>query len=138
MNGEPGGGADEPFPVGAVDLAWDPPETDAVGDPLTDPAGYIIHYGPLSGFYSQSIDVGNITLCSVALPAGTWYLAVTAYNVYGGGSDYSNEIVVILDGSGTQFQGLSPLRLSFTGAASFRGGSPSRPFPFRPPAHRPA
>jgi hypothetical protein len=126
--------------AGAVDLAWDPPETDAVGDPLTDPAGYVIHFGPSSGFYERTIDVGNVTECAVALPLGTWYLAVTAYNVQGNEGPYSNEIVVVLNGSVTQLEGLSPLRLSFTGAASSRGGppSPSRPFPFRPPAHRSA
>jgi hypothetical protein len=125
---------------GTVELAWDPPTTNADGTPLAGLAGYIIHYGPSPGTYVQSIDVGNVTECAVALPFGTWYLAVTAYNVQRGEGPYSNEIVVVINGSEALSRNATPIRLSFTGAASSRGGppSPSRPFPFRPPAHCPA
>jgi hypothetical protein len=112
---------------GTVELAWDPPTTNADGTPLAGLAGYIIHYGPSPGTYVQSIDVGNVTECAVALPFGTWYLAVTAYNVQRGEGPYSNEIAVVLNGSGTQSQNAFSRCLAF-GCA----------FPACPPTRRPA
>lgn len=76
-----------------VTVAWDP------NPAQEDVTGYILHYGTTprtgSGFsgYDQHVDVGNVTEHSVDFPdAATYYVAVTAYNAAGLGSDYSAEI----------------------------------------------
>ncbi len=57
-------------------------------------AGYRLYYGNTSGQYTQSMDVGNVTLATVSgLTEGlTYFFAVTAYNTFGLESDPSNEI----------------------------------------------
>jgi hypothetical protein len=69
-------------------LAWDPPAVS------TDVTGYMIHYGTVSGAYSQAIDVGKTTSYTVSnLSDGkTYYFAATAYNSAGQKSVYSNEV----------------------------------------------
>src|SRR2546427_2993065 len=70
-----------------VTLAW---------DPNTDPdlAGYKIYYGFSSGSYQFSVDVGNRTsyLLAGLLEGQIYYLAVTAYNLSGVESGFSNEV----------------------------------------------
>ena len=80
--------------AGETTLSWDAPSTNTDGTPLTDLAGYIIHYGTATGDYSQSIDTGNVTTYQVTnLTDGiTYYFTVTAYDTYLNESDYSNEI----------------------------------------------
>ncbi|MBI5755921.1 MAG: fibronectin type III domain-containing protein [Nitrospirae bacterium] len=74
-------------------LLWDPPTTNTDGTELTDLTGYKVYYGTESGNYTASTDVGNVTTYTVSdLPPQTYYLAVTAYDVYGNESDYSNEV----------------------------------------------
>ncbi len=76
-----------------VSLSWDAPITNVDGTPLTDLAGYNIYYGIESKNYSSTIDVKNVTTYKVAVDtAGTYYFAVTAYDITGNESDYSNEI----------------------------------------------
>ena len=72
----------------AVDLTWD-----ANTEP--DLAGYKIYYGTASGNYSDSIDVGNTTQCTLTgLGEGvTYYIAATAYDVNTNESGYSVELV---------------------------------------------
>jgi hypothetical protein len=78
----------------AAYLAW--------GDRLVwDPSsgqvdGYKVHWGTSSGYYPNSMDVGNvleIELTKANFPnmqrTGTYYFVVTAYNE-AGESDYSN------------------------------------------------
>ncbi|MEW6002341.1 MAG: SBBP repeat-containing protein, partial [Nitrospirota bacterium] len=83
-------------------LTWDAPTTNVDGTPLTDLAGYKIYYGTLSHNYTVSMDVGgascqeigDITECTYTvdgLPSGTYYFAVTAYNISEYESEYSNE-----------------------------------------------
>jgi hypothetical protein len=74
-------------------LTWKASTTNADGTPLTDLAGYKIHYGTSSGSYTQTIDAGNVTTYQVAdLPSGaTYYFTVTAYNQAGIESDPSSE-----------------------------------------------
>jgi hypothetical protein len=120
-----GGGAVDEEGIGVgrtVELAWNPPTTNADGTPLAGLAGYIIHYGPSPGTYVHSIDVGNVTECAVALPFGTWYLAVTAYNVQRGEGPYSNEIVVVINGSEALSRNASPIHLPFGGPPASLGG----------------
>jgi uncharacterized protein YjdB len=78
--------------TGDATLAWNAPTTHVDGTPLTDLAGYKIYYGTASGSYTTVIDVGNVTTSVVGnLTSGTYYFAVTAYDVYGSESGYSNE-----------------------------------------------
>jgi hypothetical protein len=76
------------LPTLSVKLAWD-------GNPGSDGiAGYRIHFGTSSRNYSGSVSVENATLGSVSgLQIGmTYYFAVTAYDVNGYESDYSEEV----------------------------------------------
>lgn len=77
----------------SVTLSWDAPATNADGTPLTDLAGYKIYYGPSSGDYTRSIDVGNNRQVMIdGLSSGSWCFAITAYNASGSESAYSNEV----------------------------------------------
>jgi hypothetical protein len=87
---------------GTVTLSWKPPETNTDGSTITDLAGYKVYYGTVSGDYSNTIDVGNVTMYQISsLTNGlTYYFAVTSYNTSGNESVYSNEISkLILDAS---------------------------------------
>jgi hypothetical protein len=73
-----------------VTLAWD-----ANTEP--DLAGYKVYWGRSSRHYDNSpvptvAPSANPTFTTPALPNGTWYFAVTAYNTSGLESDYSNEV----------------------------------------------
>jgi chitinase len=70
-----------------VTLAWD-----ANTEP--DLAGYKVHYGTVSGSYTTSLDVHNVTTAIVTgLTAGqTYYFAATAYNAANNESGYSNQV----------------------------------------------
>ena len=76
-----------------VNLSWNPPTTNTDGSQLTDLAGYKIYYGTISGYYTQQIDVNNVTTYTLSnLSDGTsYYIAITAYNISLRESDYSNE-----------------------------------------------
>jgi hypothetical protein len=82
---------------GNVDLVWnaDAPTT----NPATNATGYRIHQGQASGTYSSVNDVGNVQTADITLPAGTWFLIVTAYNAAGTDSPPSNEISVTVGGT---------------------------------------
>src|SRR3972149_5909585 len=75
--------------AGEAILTWDPPTTNTDGTPLTDLAGYKIHYGTTSGNYTTVIDVGNVTT----------YFATTAYDSSGNESGYSNEVSKTISGT---------------------------------------
>jgi len=76
-----------------VTLSWDPPSTNTDGTPLIDLDGYKLYYGAASRSYSQVIDVSNINTYTVTnLSGGTYYFAVTAYDMSGNESNYSNEV----------------------------------------------
>ena len=70
-----------------VTLAWD-------ANTETDLAGYKVHYGTASGRYTTSVDVHKVTTASIGtLTAGqTYYFVVTAYDVSGNESGYSNQV----------------------------------------------
>lgn len=71
----------------SVSLSWNP-------NTEIDLAGYKIHYGTASGSYTNSVDVGNVTTCTIPnLTAGqTYYFAATAYDTSGSESGYSNQV----------------------------------------------
>jgi hypothetical protein len=74
-----------------VTLEWDP-------NPEPDIAGYEVYYGESSRDYSEMIDVGNVTSCTIGnLETGvTYYFAAKAYNTAGYRSDYSDEVTYTL------------------------------------------
>ncbi|HEY6925950.1 MAG TPA: fibronectin type III domain-containing protein, partial [Steroidobacteraceae bacterium] len=73
----------KPAPAASVTLGWIPPTQNSDGTPITNLAGYKIHYGTMSSSYSQTIALQNAGLTRYVvdnLPSGTYYFAITAYN----------------------------------------------------------
>jgi Fibronectin type III domain len=81
--------------VGAVTLNWTPPTENTDGTPLTNLAGYDIHYGTASGDYTQSVSVSNPGLATYVvdnLDPGTYYFSISAVNSTGAESPLSSEV----------------------------------------------
>jgi hypothetical protein len=79
----------------AVTLNWTPPTENVNGTPLTNLAGYNIHYGTSSGDYTQTISVSNAGIATYVvddLTPGTYYFAVGAVNSQGTESPVSSEV----------------------------------------------
>jgi hypothetical protein len=79
---------------GAATLTWTPPSTNTDGSALTDLAGYRIYWGTAqNGPYPNSevvpSNAGATAVIDQLTPA-TWYFVVTAYDVSGNESVYSN------------------------------------------------
>jgi hypothetical protein len=88
-----GSGAGSISPSGSATLAWDAPTTNTDGSPLTDVAGYKVHYGTSSGNYTRVIDVGHVKTYKIeGLRSDTYYFTVTVYDISGNESAYSNEV----------------------------------------------
>lgn len=85
-----------------VTLAWDPSVSSSV-------AGYRLYYGVSSRVYTNVIDVGSANSATVSnlVDSTTYFFAVTAYDVAGLESDFSDEI------SYTVPSPVSLLRISF-------------------------
>jgi len=98
--GTAGGGTTAPAPTTAsVTLAWQPPTENTNGTPITDLAGYKIHYGTASANYTQVVSVDNSGLTRYVLEnlaKGTYYFAITAFNSKGLESDLSGEVMATL------------------------------------------
>ena len=64
-----------------------------------DLAGYRVYYGTASRRYTNVIDVGNHTYQEISgLKSGVrYYFAVTAYDLAGNESDFSEEVSAVLD-----------------------------------------
>ena len=80
---------------GAVTLNWMPPTENTDGSPLTNLAGYDIHYGTASGDYTQSVSVSNPGLATYVvdnLGPGTYYFSIAAVNSTGAESPLSPEV----------------------------------------------
>jgi hypothetical protein len=78
-----------------VTLGWVAPTQNSNGTPITDLAGYKIHYGTMSQDYTQEVAIKNPSLSRYvvdSLPSGTYYFAITAYNSKGIESALSGEI----------------------------------------------
>ncbi len=78
-----------------VRVSWNPNN-----EPDLD--GYKVYYGTLSGTYAQVLDVGEVTSADVgSLGEGrTYYFAVTAYDIDGNESGFSNEAFILIPDSG--------------------------------------
>jgi hypothetical protein len=75
------------FPATVI-VSWD-------ANSEMDLAGYKLYYGEVSGVYTSTIDVGNVTEFEVSgLEVGeTYYFVVTAYDLVGNESDPSDEVM---------------------------------------------
>src|SRR4029450_4267868 len=80
--------------LGTATLQWDAPTTNVDGSPLTDLGGFKLHYGTASGNYGASVDVGNQTSFTVRdlQPGNTYFFVVSAYDISGDQSGFSNEV----------------------------------------------
>lgn len=85
--------------VESAALAWQPPEQNTNGSAITDLAGYNLYYGTESGAYTQMRPVRDPSQTALELPveSGTYYLAMTAYDLSGNESELSNEVVRIVN-----------------------------------------
>lgn len=81
--------------TGTIALSWSPPARNRDGTPLTDLAGYRIHWGRSSRVYQRALLIGDpdATEHTLILPVGTYYLAMTAHNRAKRTSAFSNEVV---------------------------------------------
>jgi hypothetical protein len=81
--------------TGSATLTWTAPTQNEDGSPLTDLAGYRVHWGTASRNYSNSATIPNpgvTTYVVENLLAGrTYFFAMTAGNSDGVYSDYSVE-----------------------------------------------
>ena len=71
---------------GTVTLSWVPPAQNTNGTPVTDLAGYHIHYGTTQSELTKVIDLSgtNITSFEVSnLTPGTYYFSISAYTAMG-------------------------------------------------------
>lgn len=76
-----------------VSLAWDPSISSNI-------SGYRLYIGSSSRSYGAPIQLGNQTAHTVTgLAAGTWYFSVTAFDVNGNESGFSNEVSTVISGS---------------------------------------
>jgi hypothetical protein len=84
----------------SVSFSWVAPTENNNGSPLTNLAGYKIHYGTASQDYTQTVALNNPSLNRYvldSLPKGTYYFAITAYNSAGIESNLSGEISATLN-----------------------------------------
>ena len=94
-----------------VTIAWN-------ANKETNLSGYVIRYGTSSRTYTASVDVGKRTTFALALnDFTTYYVAVEAYNIAGGRSVLSSEVVVGPDYSTCGFK-LNTASATVGGAAS--------------------
>jgi hypothetical protein len=77
---------DAPGTSGSVTLTWAAPTINTNGSPLTNLAGYHIHYGTSASDLAQEIDVYDATSTTYVvsgLAAGTYYFTISAYSAMG-------------------------------------------------------
>jgi hypothetical protein len=84
----------------SVTLGWVAPTENSNGTPITDLAGYKIHYGTASENYTKVVAVSNPSISRYvmdSLESGTYFFAITAYNSKGIESTLSGEISATLN-----------------------------------------
>ena len=78
-----------------VTINWMPPTQNTDGTPLTNLAGYDIHYGTSPQTYTQTITVSNPGIATYVvdnLSPGTYYFSVAAVNAQGAESPLSSAV----------------------------------------------
>ena len=79
--------------AGAVTLMWVAPTDNTNGTPVTDLAGYHIHYGTNPENLTQVIDLASTSTTAYevsGLAPGTYYFAISAYTTEGAESAESD------------------------------------------------
>jgi Fibronectin type III domain len=79
--------------TGSATLNWSPPTENTDGTPLTNLAGYYVHYGTSDASLAWTIDVADASAATYVvrgLTPGTYYFAVSAYNSLGLEGAWSN------------------------------------------------
>jgi len=72
--------------TGTVTLTWVPPTDNTNGTPVTDLAGYHIHYGTSQDNMTHVIDLASTSTTEYevsGLAPGTYYFAISAYTTEG-------------------------------------------------------
>lgn len=78
-----------PLFAGNVTLTFDPSTTPNVE--------YFLHWGTVSGEYTDKVDIGTVTLHTITgLQDGTYYFVASAFDANGNRSVYSNECMIVL------------------------------------------
>ena len=83
-----------------ITINWTPPTQNTDGSPLTNLAGYDIHYGTQPGNYTQAVTVSNPGIATYVvdnLSPGTYYFSVTAVNSRGAESPLSSPVSTTLN-----------------------------------------
>ncbi len=80
---------------GLLALNWQAPTENVDGTPLTDLASYRIYYGEGSRNYSETVNVADPAAVthSFTLISGSYYVAMTAIDIDGNESAFSNEVL---------------------------------------------
>jgi hypothetical protein len=81
--------------AGGVSVSWVPPSENVDGSPLGDLMEYRIYVGVQSGTYQEIVNVPDPAATSHFLNAspGNYYVAVTAVDIDGNESAFSNEVL---------------------------------------------
>jgi len=86
--------------AGDVTLSWTAPTQNEDGSPYTDPDGYKLYSGSVSGgpylLIRDVPDPATLSVDIVGLAAGTYYFVATAYNTSGEESVDSNEATKVI------------------------------------------
>jgi hypothetical protein len=80
--------------VRVAELSWDAPTENVDGTPLTDLAGFNLYWGNASRQYDSSVALKTPGALSyrIELAPGTYYFSMTAIDVDGNESAFSNEV----------------------------------------------
>ncbi len=83
----------------SASLAWSAPTQNEDGSPLTDLAGYRIHYGTSASDLNRRIEIGSPATTSQVvqnLTPGTWFFAISAYTHKGAESSRSGVVSKVI------------------------------------------
>ena len=86
-------------PAGSAMLSWNAPTENIDGTPVTDLAGYHVHFGTSAAALTETIDVSGAASTNYVvngLSSGTYYFAVSAYNSLGFEGAFSNIVTKTL------------------------------------------
>lgn len=82
-------------PLGSATVSWNIPTTNADSSPITDLAGFRVHYGKATQDYTAVLKINDPDAVSALiedLEPGTWFFAVTAFDYNDNQSEFSAEV----------------------------------------------